>query len=786
MPTPKWFQQAKPTCSIVPIRRFVTDTVFALKNGGYGCMFALNGIDDEGLTDEVVEDAMRRIQGALKSLPEHGRLYQYARIRKGFDIPRQAHYSNPRVETALTDRIAFLNETANFRRIELFWVVTVEPPKKNSLGSKALSPQQFERQTSRSIAQTERSAEMLTVQLEDLLGLRLLRQDEAVSFWAYLLNLEPWALTTKLASRERVDTQLVRSSIQWTDEHLRIGRQYAHFFSLLDSPGGSRPNLFGALQSIDTNMILCSQWVPRSRNDVQKRIGQLEGFAGIFRHRLLAVAANMRSPQNLEKSVRAKAADKGADKLADILNSIDNEGHDFGEYSFFGLVHSRDQQEVLEAMPLVSKALVDIQAPATEETQGSLSAYYAMLPGNSSGDAASNFNVRLSWLRDDHNARMAMVFAPSIGSTRSDDLDHEYLTVYETRTKTPYFLDPYTEGMRTTLVVGAPRSGKSVNGNNIILHEQKYGGFTFVIDVGGSYESTIRLFDGVVERVGTSGPRINPFSLEPTEPNLSFLFQFIRLLLLKGGATLSPEDEDAIDKSIRRMYLLAPTVRRLKNMALAPHLQRYLTKWTEGGAYGKVFDNIHDSLRLARIQSFDFQDVTENEQDLIEPMLFWILRQINQVIYDPANLGYPKHILFDELWKHLKTRTLLESAINSLKTGGKHLAGVTLLTQAAQDLGESTAIIVNACTTQLFLPDRTFDRALYQRLFNLNDQEVANLASLAPREAMLKRSGYSKVLKLNLDPRSYWLFSTKPKDRQRRAQEIAEHGYDRAFELQNA
>src|SRR3954454_24746390 len=74
MPTPKWFQQAKPTCSIVPIRRFVTDTVFALKNGGYGCIFALNGIDDEGLTDEVVEDAIRRVQGALKSLPEHGRL----------------------------------------------------------------------------------------------------------------------------------------------------------------------------------------------------------------------------------------------------------------------------------------------------------------------------------------------------------------------------------------------------------------------------------------------------------------------------------------------------------------------------------------------------------------------------------------------------------------------------------------------------------------------------------------------------------------------------------------
>src|SRR3954464_5693854 len=89
MPYLKWFENAKPTCSIVPLRRFVTEGVFALKNGGYGCMFALNGIDDEGLTDEIIEDAGRRLQDALKSLREHGRLDQYTRIRKGFDIPRR-------------------------------------------------------------------------------------------------------------------------------------------------------------------------------------------------------------------------------------------------------------------------------------------------------------------------------------------------------------------------------------------------------------------------------------------------------------------------------------------------------------------------------------------------------------------------------------------------------------------------------------------------------------------------------------------------------------------------
>ncbi len=632
----------------------------------------------------------------------------------------------------------------------------------------------------------ERVAENFATHVNDVLDPRLLAKDEIASFFAYLLNLEPWALATKLSSDERVDEQIVRSSIEWHDDHLQIGKQHVQLFSLIDSPTASRANLFGALQRVDANMIFCSGWAPMTRAAVQKRIGQVEGFSGIFRHGILALAANLKNPENLERSIGSKAAEKNTDKLADILSSVDNDGYEFGQYSLIGLIHSRDEREVLDGMPAVTKAFVDMQAPSTEETQGSLSAYYAMFPGNSTGDSASNFNVRQFWLRADHNARLALVFAPSTGSTHSDDLNQEYLSVYETRTQTPYYVDPYVDGLRMTLILGAPRSGKSVNGNQIILSEQKYGGYTFVIDIGRSYESTVRLFGGAVERVGIAGPRINPFSLEPSDANVSFLFHFIRLLLTKGGAALAPEDEDVIEKSIRRMYFLDANVRRLKHMLLPPHLQRYLAKWIEGGAYGKVFDNLQDSLRLARIQSFDFEGVSETQQDLIEPMLFWILRQIDQVIQDPRNLGVPKHILFDELWKHLKNRQLLESAISSLKTGGKHLAGVTLLTHTAQDLGDNTDVIINACTTELFLPDPTFNRDLYRELFNLNDQEILNLASLMPREAMLKRSGYSKILKLNLDPKSYWLFTTRPKDRVMRDRLIAELGYDQAFEtLQN-
>ena len=44
-----WFAKARAACSIVPIARFVGPEIFALKGGGYGCLFSLTGIDEEGL-----------------------------------------------------------------------------------------------------------------------------------------------------------------------------------------------------------------------------------------------------------------------------------------------------------------------------------------------------------------------------------------------------------------------------------------------------------------------------------------------------------------------------------------------------------------------------------------------------------------------------------------------------------------------------------------------------------------------------------------------------------------
>jgi len=102
-----WFAKAGAACSIVPISRFVGPNVFALKGGGYGCLFSLTGLDEEGLTDRELESRVRQVEGALRGLPEGSCLYQYTRVMSGFEIPRQKRYPNDVTDTFASDRLGY-------------------------------------------------------------------------------------------------------------------------------------------------------------------------------------------------------------------------------------------------------------------------------------------------------------------------------------------------------------------------------------------------------------------------------------------------------------------------------------------------------------------------------------------------------------------------------------------------------------------------------------------------------------------------------------------------------
>jgi len=762
-----WFAKAGAACSIVPISRFIGPNIFALKGGGYGCLFALTGIDEEGLTDQEIESRMRSIEGALRGLPEDSCLYQYTRVMSGYELPRQKRYSSPITQVFVDDRLAFLEKTAAFRRIDLHWCLTLEPSKLRAFERK---PQANAAETSRMLAELQKTAAILEGHLGSLLGLHLLDKQATFQFFSYLFNLENSAAQGQLRDDTGVDRQIVRNPVAWHSDHLRVGKRFVQMFSLKTTPEASRPCLFAGLLTLDCDSIICSTWRPKSTAEARSEIDAQEKFISFFKVGVLTRVMSGRDTASLDTGAGAKAANSSVDDLSQVIRELDKKAQ--GEYALRLLLAARTPEQLRDTTPAVHRIFVDARAQVIEETLGNLSAFYAMFPGN------GRFNVFPMWLSEEHHARLSSVFAPHIGHPYSEDLDAEYLNVLETRTRTPFFQDVYVDGVRVMLIIGPTGSGKSVIGNATVALEQKYGGFTYIFDIGGSYESVVELYGGRVDQIGKDGPRVALFAPEPTESNIKFLYSFIKLLLTNGGAELEPEDDDVIHKAVRDIYLLDPENRRLSNLFLPKKLDRYLSKWVGKGVYSAIFDNVEDSLSLSRIQCFDFQGVNNAQNaDLIEPLMVWLLRRIDDVLYDPANLGVPKHILIEEIFSSMRNRQLLEGALASIKTVRKNLGGVTMIGQSAEDLGENADSIVNSCTSFLFLKDATFNRKRYAELFKMTDQQIALFESLQDREALyMRRDGLTKVVRLNLDSRSYATFSTKPKDRIRRSKLIAKYG----------
>ena len=762
-----WYAKAGAACGIVPISRFVSPTIFTLKTGGYGCLFSLTGIDEEGLTDQELEGRVRSIEGALRGLPEGSALYQYTRVMSGVELPRQKTYSHPVTDSFVNDRLTFLDNTARFRTISLHWCLTFEPAKPNPLKRK---PQEHAVDNSRLLSDLQKAATILESHLAGSLGLKLLEKDETFRFFSYLFNLESWAHHDHLQGDLGADRQIVKSAISWHSDHLRVGKRYVQMFSLMNTPEASRPCLFSDLLSLDCDSILCSTWRPKSSAAARKEIDQQEKFSEFFKVGIFERVLSGKNVAPLDTTAKAKAANATVDDLSEVIRSLDKKAQ--GEFSLRLLLAGQTAEQLRDTIPNVHRVFVDARAQAMEETLGNLSAFYAMFPGN------GKFNVYPLWLGEDHHARLSSVFAPHIGHPHSDDLDAEYLNILETRTRTPFYLDSYVNGVRVMAVFGPTGSGKSVYVNQTVALDQKYGGFTYIFDIGNSYESVVELYGGKVDKVGKDGPRVNPFALEPTENNLKFLYTFVKLLLTNGGAQLEPEDDDVIFKAVQGVYFLDARNRQLSNLNLPRKLDRYLAKWVGAGVYNAIFDNVEDSLSLARLQCFDFQGINNAQYaDLIEPLMVWLLRRIDDVLYNPANLGVPKHIIIEEIFSSMKNKQLLEGALASIKTVRKNLGGVTLIGQSANDLGVNADSIVNSCTSFLFLPDATFNRKFYGELFKLSEQQLNLFESLREREGLyVRRDGLTKVIKLNLDQRSYAKFSTKPKDRVRRTRLVDKYG----------
>jgi type IV secretion system protein VirB4 len=770
----QWFSSAGSAGDLIPIQRMVSEHIFSTEEGGYGASFRLKGVDPECLNVPDLQAISAQLLQVQRQLPEDFSLYQIVVKRRGADLCESSR-SAQEGTAGETQRVrhAFLSGRS-MTSIDLYWTIYANPP----ASRKRVRTEEFSTASTALLRRLRSVAGILRSNLDGVVALQPLHGHAIAALYGYMANLDPLLTCQRLVSPHNVAAQLARVPLIWKEDSLQIGRRHATLFSLLRRPSSTRPHLFGDLLRLDADLILVLESRRRSPVETRKAVSHHQTFVDLFRHSFLTLVAHRGKSGEILKSAQTVAAEKGVDSLGGVIDDIDNGGLNYCQFSLIGMLHSRNKEELEDQMAQVHRIFGRAEASVLEEGLGSLSAFYALFPGATR--YGQRFNVRTWWLREDHLANLSPVFAPYAGELRSEALEDEALAILETRDGTPYYFDPYHAGLRGMLVLASPRRGKSFFINFLVDNETKYNGFIFIFDIGGSYESTILKHGGKIVRFGLEGPRLNPFFLENTRPNREFVFRLVRLLLIKGGASLTPQQETNVKDRVDGMFELSADVRRLRHLLLPPDLQPYLEKWIGDGIYGQVFDNLQDELELTRRVVFEFEDIDSEQSDMMEPILYWIRWRIAAITHDVASLGLPKVEIYDEVWKHMQDPQMLSMIVNSSKTAGKHLGGIILATHLADDLGGHMQLIRNACPDTLFLGG-AFDREKYAELFSLSGKQLDLISSLQVGESLLKRRNHAKVLCLNVDAASNWHYTTRPKDRERRARALKEFGRENAF-----
>jgi type IV secretion/conjugal transfer VirB4 family ATPase len=802
----KNYQETGSLAEQVNLYGFIAPEVFLTKSGEVGVILEVRGVDYECLDRSAIDALTKRLESALKLFDDNCRVYQYLFKRNNQPIPFEL-YANPVVDAAIKNRMAYLEAKAGtLFSLSVYYVVLYQRSETSARLETALSSflrhpsQSFLEVCARSFS-TKKTVLLLgkdldeaqaavvqkvrhfILQVSDFLPARILGKHEAFAVLKRTLNFDPEKLgAARLKHDTFLDYYLPESQVECHRRHLRVDDDYVKVLTLKEPSAQSFPLIFQRLLEVEANYHIVTEWKKedsgKTRRVIQAKRRHFHNTKRSFASQVNlgdAPAQDILLDDSKEAQVR---------ELGEGLQEIEIAGNYFGLFSLTVVIYDRDRAKVERACAEFYKVFSVHDAQLYAEKYNLLNAFLAAVPGNHA------FNLRYLYLANTNYADFSFLFTLDSGEIRNRHLRAEYLAVLETNHHTPYFLNLHYRDVAHTMILGRTGAGKSFLINFLITSLQKYAPYTFIFDLGGSFESLTQLFGGSYARVGLESQdfKINPFSLPPTKENLDFLALFLKVLMQgQKAGELDPATERDLYHQIENLYSVDPALRTLGVLAntLGHDVSGCLAKWTRGGQFGFLFDNAEDTISFSRFQSFDFQRMS-GYPEVLEPLLFYILHRANAVISDRESSSIFKAFFIDEAWVFLKNPSIQRYVVEALKTWRKHNAAMVLSTQSLDELKRSDIldVIIESCATKIFLANPDMDRDLYRRQFHLNETEVELIANLIPKQQFLiKTPDLGKVANLNVDRKSYWLYTNDPYDNKKRKEAFETLGFERGLEM---
>jgi len=781
---------------------FIDDYVFLTKSGDVGVALSVEGVDYECLDSAALDNLTKRLESALKIFDEKCRVYQYLFKHNRAAIPHQT-YGNPVVDSAIRNRIEYLNTKAEeIYSLKIYYVILFDGLRYQqrllTALAKFLSEPRHAWKELPGFLSTKKQVVLIDAGIEkaratvlakarsfvlhvnDFLPVQILPKQQAFEVLKAILNFAPHKVDcAKLNYDAFLDCSLCESHLECHRGYLQLDDYFVKALTLREPSAQSLPLIFKRLLEIQANFYVATEWKKHSPDKTRSLIHSRRRHFHNTKRSFMSHLSLSNQPENTQDILIDDSKEAQVRDLGRALEELELKGNYFGEFSLTVVVYDQDLPKVEAACADFYKVFSVRDASIYEERYNLLNAYLATVPGN------YVFNLRRMLILNTNYADYSFLFTLHSGDQLNRHLKREYLAVLETNHKTPYYLNLHYQDVAHTMILGRTGAGKSFLLNFLITNLQKYDPSTFIFDLGGSFESLTKLFNGGYVRMGLNSPsfNINPFCVQPTKPNLDFLAMFVKVLMEgKEDEHLTAEELQDLYHQIENLYEIEPELRTLSTLVntLDRRLAMRLEKWTGRGQLGFIFDNTQDTITFSKFQCFDFQGMSSYPH-ILEPLLFYVLHRANEVVADRSITHIFKAFFIDEAWVFFRNPSIKNYIVEALKTWRKSNAAMILSTQSLDELRKSEIldVIIESCATKIFLANPDMDRDLYQRQFHLNDNEVELIPTLIPKRQMLiKKPDIAKVANLDVDPKSYWLYTNDPFDNQKRREAFEKYGFE--------
>ena len=522
--------------------------------------------------------------------------------------------------------------------------------------------------------------------------------------------------------------------------------QYAAVLAIHEYPTPTCPGLLNDLLSAPYEFVLAQSFTFISKEVAKHRLQE--------QHDKLVNAGDLAESQILDIT-------QAQDDLVSNLFVM-------GAHSLALVIRANDTKALNENINDAGDALSNAGMKWAREDLGIASAFWSQLPGN------FQYRVRIGDITSRNFAGFSSFHNFPMGRIRNNQWG-DAVTMFRTTSGAPYYfnfhradpstrIDPNHKEAASVIVIGTPGLGKTVFAMFLLLQTQKFRTpkdklTCLVFDRGLGASIAVRALGGQYYAIKNGVPTgWNPFQLDATPNNLSFLERLVRKLVRRDDAPLTPAQEKIITDAIAGvMEKDVPKSKRRLGAVLeffsqndAHGLHERLARWCRGGALGWLFDNAEDTLQVdgTPIVGFDVTDFLNNPETRT-PTMMYLLHRVESLLD-----GRRIPIFMDEFGELLNDNEFEDFSRNKLNTIRKQNGFLVMFTQSPRQVLQSpiSFAIVETTATQIYFPNPKADHDDYVVGLKVTEREYQIIRELPQksRQVLIKHGHNSVVAELDL------------------------------------